>query len=59
MYERKTKQLPGFTVKYNINKLVYFEETSSIDTAIQREKQIKGWLRVKKLLLIEASNPPW
>lgn len=59
VYEHKQKQIPGFTSKYNIVKLVYFEETSDVNSAIAREKQIKGWLRKKKIALIEADNPQW
>jgi putative endonuclease len=57
--EHKQKLIPGFTKKYNITKLVYFEETTDIQAAIQREKQIKGWLRAKKIALIESINPQW
>ena len=59
MYEHKNKLNNGFTKKYNIHKLVYFEETDDIVTAIEREKQIKGWLRVKKNNLVESVNPNW
>jgi putative endonuclease len=59
VYEHKQKLIPGFTQKYNITKLVYFEETSDVNTAISREKQIKGWLREKKITLIESMNPEW
>jgi putative endonuclease len=45
VYEHKQKLIPGFTSKYNITKLVYFEATQDITAAIEREKQIKGWLR--------------
>ena len=48
-----------FTAKYNIDQLVYYEEHLSIVKAIAREKQIKGWLRVKKIQLIVGSNPTW
>ena len=58
-YEHKQKLIPGFTQKYNINRLVYYEETSDVREAIAREKQIKGWLRSKKLALIESKNPEW
>jgi putative endonuclease len=51
--------IDGFTKKYNITKLVYFEETNDILSAITREKQIKGWLRSKKIALIESVNPKW
>ena len=50
VYEHKNKLIPGFTAKYNITKLVYFETTTDVRTAIAREKQIKGWLRAKKSL---------
>ena len=59
VYEHKQKLVPGFTSRYNINRLVYFETTSNINSAIAREKQIKGWLRSKKLALIETTNPQW
>jgi putative endonuclease len=59
VYEHKEKLIPGFTQKYNITKLVYFEETSDVHEAIAREKQIKGWLREKKIALIESINPEW
>jgi putative endonuclease len=59
VYEHKLKSVPGFTAKYNISKLVYFETTTDIYSAIAREKQIKGWLRGKKINLIESSNPEW
>jgi putative endonuclease len=51
--------IPGFTQKYNITFLVYFEETHDVKSAIAREKQIKGWLRSKKITLIETMNPKW
>ena len=59
VYEHKNKLIPGFTAKYNITKLVYFETTDDVRTAIAPEKQIKGWLRVKKVALIESVNPSW
>ena len=57
VYEHKNKLVDGFTKKYNINRLVYFEETSDVNSAIAREKQIKGWIRKKKIELIEKNNP--
>ncbi|MCL5105738.1 MAG: GIY-YIG nuclease family protein [Armatimonadetes bacterium] len=57
--EHKSKQIPGFTAKYNIDRLVYFEEHPSINDAIAREKQLKGWLRKRKVALIESTNPTW
>jgi putative endonuclease len=59
VYEHKQKLVPGFTSKYNITRLVYFETTEDIRAAIEREKQIKGWLRSKKVALIESENPEW
>ena len=59
VYEHKHKLVPGFTGKYNISQLVYFEVTSDVHSAIAREKQIKGWLRAKKIALIESVNPGW
>ena len=59
VYEHKHKIIPGFMSKYNITKLVYYEETDNINVAIAREKQIKGWLRAKKIALIESENPKW
>ena len=58
-YEHKEKFVDGFTKKYKVNKLVYYEEFQDIEYAIQREKQIKGYLRKKKVLLIESSNKGW
>lgn len=57
--EHKYKQVPGFTARYNVNRLVYYEEYSRVSDAIAREKQIKGWLRSKKVALIEAHNHQW
>lgn len=48
-----------FTKKYRIIRLVYFEETRDVQAALAREKQIKGWVRAKKLQLIETQNPEW
>ena len=59
MYEHKNKIIKGFTSKYNVNKLVYFEETKDVNEAIAREKEIKGWRRSKKVALIESVNPAW
>jgi len=59
VYEHKHKLVPGFTQRYNITQLVYFEQTNDINSAIAREKQIKGWLRRKKIALIESVNPIW
>src|SRR5512139_1986061 len=59
VYEHKHKLVEGFTSKYNITQLVYFEDTPDVRAAIAREKQIKGWLRSKKIALIESMNPKW
>ncbi len=59
VYEHKNSLIDGFTKKYHINKLVYFEETNDVTEAIAREKQIKGWLRAKKIALIKSTNPQW
>lgn len=59
VWEHKNKVIDGFTKKYNLNKLVYYEIYDDIETAINREKQIKSWPRKKKLVLINALNPYW
>lgn len=59
LYEHKHKLLEGFTGKYNVNKLVYFECTTDVSAAITREKQIKKWRREKKDQLVIAVNPQW
>ena len=59
VYEHKEKLIDGFTKKYNLNKLVYFEITNDIDSAIQREKQIKAGSRQKKIDLINSINVEW
>ena len=59
VYEHKHHLVNGYSKKYNINKLVYFEETKDVHAAIEREKQIKGCLRQKKIALIESVNPEW
>jgi len=59
VYEHKQKLVNGFTKKYNIDKLVYYEITNDVNTAIAREKQIKKWRREKKIKLIEDFNPEW
>jgi putative endonuclease len=58
-YEHKHKLVKGFTQKYNINKLIYFEIFEDIDLAISREKQIKGYSRAKKVALIDQFNKNW
>ena len=59
VYQHKTKVFKGFTSRYNLDKLVWFEEHPRIVDAIAREKQIKGWTRKKKITLIEDYNPLW
>lgn len=57
IYEHKHKIVDGFSSKYNLGKLVYLEQTNSIETAIKREKQLKNWHRQWKINLIKESNP--
>ena len=57
VYEHKNKLVEGFTSKYNLDKLVYYESTESVESAILREKQIKNYSRAKKEQLIFTSNP--
>jgi len=59
VYEHKRKLVQGFAKKYNVTWLAYYEQTSDITSAIEREKQIKGWRRSKKVGLIESLNPRW
>ena len=59
VYEHKNKLINGFTKKYNVTKLVYFEEFSEVEDAIDREKQLKGGSRQKKIELIESINNKW
>ncbi len=59
VYEHKHKLVSGFTARYNLTRLAYYETTSNVDAAIAREKQIKGWLRRKKIALVETVNPKW
>ncbi len=59
VYEHKHKLVRGFTSRYNITRLVYFDETSSVLEAIAGEKLIKDWNRSKKIALIESVNPNW
>ena len=59
MYEHKNKLVRGFTQRYNIGRLVYFEVYSDVRQAIAREKQVKSWRRSKKIALIESTNPTW
>jgi putative endonuclease len=57
LFEHKSKLVPGFTSKYDVDRLVFFESTPDVYSAIQREKQIKGWRRSKKVTLIQSANP--
>ena len=59
VWQHKNKAVPGFTGRYNLTRLVYFERFVYPDAAISREKEIKGWRRSKKLQLIESMNPRW
>ena len=59
LFEHQQGLIEGFTKKYNIHRLVYFEESTDINNAIFREKQIKGWRRSKKVDLIKSMNPTW
>ncbi len=59
IWEHKNKLADGFTKKYGVDQLVYFEETSDVESAIAREKQLKNWQRKWKLELIEKDNPQW
>lgn len=59
VFQHKNKEVKGFTEKYNINQLVYYEQTEDVISAITREKQLKKWRRDKKINLIEKENPDW
>ncbi|NJL50463.1 MAG: GIY-YIG nuclease family protein [Blastochloris sp.] len=59
VHEHKTKAVPGFTAKYDVTRLVYVETFDDPETAIAREKQLKGWNRAWKIRLIERGNPDW
>jgi putative endonuclease len=59
VYQHKTKAMPGFTSKYGVQKLVWFEAYDDPVTAITREKEVKKWRRAWKLRLIEEANPTW
>ena len=59
VYEHKTEKFSGFTKKYKVKKLVYYEIFDDITEAIKREKVLKGWLRKRKIALIEKDNPEW
>ena len=57
--QHKEKLIPGFTTRYNITRLVYYESFGDVRNAIEREKQIKAWTRAKRVALIESVNPRW
>lgn len=57
IWEHKNKVIEGFTEKYNVDRLVYYEETNSVETALKREKQLKNWHRQWKINLIKEFNP--
>lgn len=59
VWEHKQKLILGYTEKYNLNKLVYYEQFNRIEDAILAEKKLKGWLRIKKDQLISSFNPQW
>lgn len=60
VYEHREHLDPdSFTSKYGVHKLVYFEQTNDVKSALEREKQLKGWRRSKKNALIETMNPEW
>lgn len=59
IYEHKNKLVEGFTKKYNVKKLIYYEQTNDVEAAIAREKQLKGWIRKKKNNLVETMNSDW
>jgi putative endonuclease len=57
--EHRNKETPGFTSKYNVTRLVYYQSFTNVHAAIRREKEIKNWTRKKKIALIESLNPKW
>ena len=59
LYEHKQELVDGFTKRYHVHKLVYYEQSSDVRSAIQREKELKGWPRRKKNALVETMNPDW
>ncbi|WP_395462690.1 GIY-YIG nuclease family protein [Wolbachia endosymbiont of Cantharis cryptica] len=59
VWEHKNKVIPSFTSKYNVQKLVYFEEFQNVDSALNREKLLKSWKREWKIDLIASKNPNW
>jgi putative endonuclease len=59
VWEHNVKAVPGFTAKYGVDRLVWFESHDTLEAAIQREKRIKSWKRAWKIELIEKDNPDW
>ena len=59
IWEHKSKAVPGFTAKYGVDRLVWFEAHETLESAFRREKQLKGWRRAWKIQLIEKDNPQW
>ncbi|SRR6266568_194652 len=59
IFQHKQKAFEGFSATYNCDRLVWFERFVDVSAAIQREKQLKGWIRAKKIALIESTNPTW
>jgi putative endonuclease len=59
VHQHRSGQFEGFSKKYQMKRLVYVEPTSEVQAAIRREKQIKGWLRARKIELIQSMNPEW
>ena len=59
LYEHKHQLVEGFTKRYNVHKLVYYEQTNDVHSALQREKELKGWRRARKDALVESMNLTW
>ena len=59
IFQHKSGRYEGFTKRYNVNRLVYFESYKYVNSAIAREKELKGWRREKRVALIESANPTW
>ncbi len=57
--QHKRHEIEGFTRTYNIDQLIYYEETDDVHAAISREKQLKGWMRIRKIQLVQDMNPEW
>jgi len=59
VWQHKHHEFPGFTSKYGVDRLLYFESFDDVRNAINRENQLKGWTRAKKIALLESANPKW